>query len=105
MSGDLSLFGDDPPDEPAQPVPAEASIADWLVDAIREALTARGLVTMAERQETIESVAGRPVESVRSLTRGEALRVLNHLTPEPAAQTGSTSAWDGRDEDTWIDRL
>ena len=105
MSGDLSLFGDDQPDEPVQPVRTEASIADWLVDAIRKALTARGLTTMVERQEAIETVAGRPVESLRSLTRAEALRVLSALTPEPAAQTGSTSAWDDRDEDTWIDRL
>ena len=105
MAGNLSLFGDDQPDEPVRPVPAEASIADWLVDAIREALTARGLVTMAERQQAIETVAGRPVESLRSLTRAEAMRALSELTPEPAPQSGSTSAWDGRDEDTWIDRL
>ena len=104
VSGDLSLFGDDQPSEPIQPVRTEASIADWLVDAIREALTARSLTTMAERQQAIEAVAGRPVESLRSLTRAEALRALSQLSPEPAP-TGSTSAWDGRDEDTWIDRL
>ena len=104
MSGDLSLFGDEP-DEPVQPVRTEASIADWLVDAIREALTAGGLATMEERQKAIETVVGRPVESLRSLTRAEALRVLSALTAEPEQQTGTTSAWDGRDEDTWIDRL
>jgi hypothetical protein len=104
VSGDLSLFGDDQSDEPLQPVRTEASIADWLVDSLREALTARGLVTMVERQQAIEAIAGRPVESLRSLTRAEALRVLSGLTPLQAPQQES-SAWDDRDEDTWIDRL
>ena len=105
MSGDLSLFGDDQPEEPAQPVQTEESIADWLIDALREALTARGLTTMSERQQAIEAIVGRPVESLRSLTRAEAMRVLSGLTPEQAPHGGSTSAWDDRDEDTWIDRL
>ena len=105
MSGDLSLFGDDQPQEPAQPVSAEASIADWLVDSLREALTARGLATMAERQQAIEAAAGRPVDSLRSLTRAEALRALSQLTPRTESQARSTSTWDDRDEDTWIDRL
>ncbi|MGY1690375.1 hypothetical protein [Geodermatophilus sp. SYSU D01105] len=76
MSGDLSLFGDDQPQKPAQPVSADAPIADWLVDSLREALTARGLATMAERQRAIEATTGRPVDSLRSLTRAEALRAF-----------------------------
>jgi hypothetical protein len=47
VSGDLSLFGDDQPVEPVKPVPTEGPIADWLVDHLREALDARGLMTMA----------------------------------------------------------
>lgn len=105
MSGDLSLFGDDQPVEPVKPVPTAAPIADWLVDHLREALDARGLTTMAERQQAIEAAAERPVESLRSLTRAEALRVLERLSPEPSGQSQSTSAWDDRAEDTWIDRL
>jgi hypothetical protein len=105
VSGDLSLFGDDQPEEPARPVRTETSLADWLVDSLREALAARGLTTMAERQQAIEAAAGRPVDSLRSLTRGEALRVLERLGPEQESQTGSKSTWENRDEDTWIDRL
>jgi hypothetical protein len=105
VSGDLSLFGDEPSEEAAEPVPADASIAGWLVDDIRAALTARGLTTMAERQHAIEVAVGRPVASLRSLTRAEALRVLALLASAPAPQQGSTSAWDDRDGDTWIDRL
>jgi hypothetical protein len=59
---------------------------------------------MAERQRAIEAVAGRPVESLRSLTPAEAMRVLERLSPEPS-KTRSASAWDDRGEDTWIDRL
>ncbi len=104
MSGDLSLFGDDEHDEPAQRVLAEAPIADWLVEQLREALTTRGLTTTAERQHAIEAAAQRPVESLRSLTRSEALRILEQLGPAPARQA-EASAWDTRDEDTWIDQL
>ncbi len=106
MSGELSLFGGDAsPEEPAEPVPTEASIADWLVNDIRTALTTRGLTTMAERQEAIEAIVERPVESLRSLTRAEALRVLSSLASVTAQQPSRASAWDDRDEDTWIDRL
>src|SRR4051794_26023970 len=105
MSGHLSLFGDDQSNEPVQPVRSEAPIADWLVDLLRKALTARGLTTVAERRKAIEGVAERPVESLRSLTRAEALRVLERLGGAPDPQTRSTSAWDERGEDTWIDRL
>ena len=86
-------------------MPTQAPIADWLVKDIRTALEARGLATMAERQHAIETAVGRPVESLRSLTRAEALRVLSLLGPTPAPQTKPMSAWDARDEDTWIDRL
>jgi DNA polymerase-3 subunit epsilon len=60
---------------------------------------------MAERQHAIEAAVERPVESLRSLTRGEALRVLTLLSSTPAPHTVQTSAWDDREDDTWIDRL
>lgn len=87
----------------AQPVPTEAPIADWLVDAIRTALTDRGLASMAERQHAIEAAVERPVESLRSLTRAEGLRVISLLGSMP--QSNRTTTWDDRDEETWIDRL
>ena len=106
MAGELSLFGDDAsPEEPVQPVPGETPIADWLINDIRTALTTRGLTTMAERQQAIEVIVYRPVQSLRSLTRAEALHVLSSLASATAPQGSRTSAWDDRDEDTWIDRL
>jgi hypothetical protein len=105
VSGDLSLFGDDEPTEPPAPVQHEAPIADWQVDRLRTALDARGLVSMEERQRAIEAAAGRPVDSLRSLTLAEGLQILTRLGQSPAPSGSTGSAWDERDEDTWIDRL
>lgn len=39
MSGDLSLFGDDEPDEPARPDQhVEPPASDWQIDLLRKAL-------------------------------------------------------------------
>lgn len=59
---------------------------------------------MSDRRALIEEAAGRPVESLRALTHDEGLRVLAKLGDDaPVRRVGS--AWDERDEDTWIDRL
>ena len=106
MSGELSLFGEDPPREPAQhPTAADQPLADWLVTSLRDALVAGGHVSTTERQAAIEAAVGRPVESLRSLTRGEALRALDQLASKPSSAKPSATSWDNRDEDTWIDRL
>ncbi len=105
MSGDLSLFGEDLPSEPDQLTPTEQPLAGWMVDSLREALTARGLTATAERQQAIEAAVGRPVDSLRSLTRAEALRALEQMASTSPPQARSTSSWDSRDEETWIDRL
>jgi DNA polymerase-3 subunit epsilon len=60
---------------------------------------------MAERQQAIESAAGRAVDSLRSLTSEEALRVLSALGQQRTPGQDAGSAWDDREEDTWIDRL
>lgn len=105
VSDDLSLFGDDEAPATQGIEAAPAPIADWQIDLLRKALDARELTTMTERQKAIETAAGRPVESLRALTHEEALQVLARLGPAPAPRSGSGSAWDQRDEDTWIDRL
>ena len=87
-----------------QPASTDAGAPDWLVDQLREALTTRGLTAMVERQQTVEVLVGRPVDSLRSLTRAEAMRTLEALSSEePSARP--VSSWDAREEDTWIDRL
>ena len=62
MSEDLSLFGDDEQSAPVEPPRAPTPIADWQIDLLRKALNARGLTTMEERQQAIESAAGRTVD-------------------------------------------
>lgn len=104
MSDDLSLFGDDAP-APREAPKVQTPIADWQVDLLRKALDGRGLTTMADRQRAIEAAAGRPVESLRALTHDEAMSVLTKLGQAPASDRRSTSSWDDRDEDTWIDRM
>lgn len=105
MSDELSLFGDDPAESaPAAPTKSPP-VSDWQVDLLRKALDGRGLTTMTDRQQAIEAAAARPVESLRALTQEEALSVLNRLGQAPVKKAAGKSAWDDRDEDTWIDRL
>lgn len=105
MSDDLSLFGDEPTPAPVEVPKTPAPIADWQVDLLRKALDARGLTSMADRQQAIESAAGRAVQSLRALTHDEGLQVLSRLGQQPSGGRSATSQWDDREEDTWIDRL
>ena len=105
MSNDLSLFGDDEPALPQHQVSAPASVADWQVDLLRKALDARGLTSMEDRKRAVEGAAGRTVRTLRDLTHDEAIRVLNRLGEASRDAHRSTSLWESRDEETWIDRL
>ena len=66
---------------PKSPTP----IADWQVDMLRKAVEARGLTSMTDRQQAIESAAGRAVESLRSLSHDEGLQVLSRLGRKPSS--------------------
>lgn len=70
-----------------------------------QALNARGLTSMEDRQLAVEGATGRAVRTLRDLTHDEAIRVLNRLGEAPRGADRSTSLWESRDEDTWIDRL
>ena len=102
---DTPLFGDDVPSTPPPtPTAAPAPVADWQVDLLRKALDARGLTDQQARQSLIEQHVGRPLTSLRDLTSEEALRVISALGPTTSQPTAA-SAWDEREDDTWIDRL
>lgn len=103
MSMDAPLSGDDEP--VTESGPDVSPIADWQVDLVRKALDARGLITMADRKRAIEQAAGREVSSLRALTHDDAIGVFARLGKSPAVGKPSTSLWDDREEDTWIDRL
>lgn len=105
MSDELSLFGDAPTiPEPVAPPKAPLASA-WQVDLLRKALDARGLTSMGERQTAIETAAGREVPSLRALTQEEALAILKKFGHERPKGSSTSSAWDDRQQDTWIDRL
>jgi hypothetical protein len=60
---------------------------------------------MEERQQAIESAAGRTVTSLRGVTHDEAMQVLSRLGQQGAPSRSSTSRWDDREGETWIDGL
>lgn len=94
--------------EPTQtPSFEEPLITDQQVQAIREAFQFAGITSTEERQELIESCTARPVSNIRELQGRDFRRVLKRISErqqEPKAG-GTGSAWDNRDEDTWIDKL
>lgn len=103
-----ALFNLGPDDAPTQSsAPAELPIRDDQVVAIREAFTAAGIDSQERRQEIAQSCVVRPLASLRELTAAEAHRVLRRIqeivTSKPRPE--GASAWDLREEDTWIDKL
>lgn len=105
MPEDLSLFGDEPDEATLPAAPRPSPVADWQVDLLRKALDAQGLTGMAERRSAVEKAVGRQVESLRQLSSEEALSALSKLGGSSSASRPTTSAWDDREVDTWIDRL
>lgn len=105
MSEEASLFGDDEePSQSATPPVVSASLPDWRIDQLRKALDGTGISDMAARQALVQRIVGRPVQSLRELTSPEAVKLATGLRPDPTGQVRPT-AWEERDEDTWIDRL
>jgi DNA polymerase-3 subunit epsilon len=103
MSDDAMLFGE--PATVEASAPARELLPDWQVANLRKALDALGVDSMTERQALIEDLAGRPVAALRDLTFAEARQVSEALAARRRTEASTGSAWDNRDEDTWIDRL
>ncbi|MEU4450207.1 hypothetical protein AB0F44_02700 [Nocardioides sp. NPDC023903] len=104
MTDDDMLFqlGDEPEAQAAAAQPAAA----WQIEQLRTALDTLGMTEMSERQRVVEELVGHPITALKELTYDEVRPLLEGLHARKAASpTSSTSAWDDRDEDTWIDRL
>lgn len=103
---DLALF-DIPASEVRREQPIrEPEIRPEQIQEIRAAFDGVGIMDQASRKALIESVVLREVDSLRQLRSIDAQRILQRLRQQtnPAPQwTGS--AWDTREEDTWIDKL
>jgi hypothetical protein len=104
VTEDMALFGEDD-SQPVEPASPPTAIAEWQIDLLRRALDARGLTAMEDRQRAIEAAAERPVESLRSLTHDETLRVLAKVGTGLGSSPRSRSDWDEREHDTWIDQM
>ncbi|MGM0931149.1 MAG: hypothetical protein ACQEXN_15790 [Actinomycetota bacterium] len=94
-------------DEPQQPVlPRDIPIRPEQVEKIRSAFDAAGISSQEDRQALIESVVIRTVSTVRDLHAVEARRVIERIKERTdAGPKAAGSAWDTREEDTWIDKL
>lgn len=100
-----SLFEIDAPESqaPLQHMP----ITDEQVLQIRAAFADAGIDQQNERKAVIESCVVRPVNSLRDLYATDARRVLSLIRQRQQARpkVAGGSAWDNREEETWIDRL
>lgn len=82
-----ALVTDRPPAAP----PPSRPITDQQRDLIREALDARGLDSMDQRQQAVEVAVGRAVPNLRDLTYDEGKRVLEWLDPQEFSGEKSTA--------------
>lgn len=100
-----TLFGEDEPTSDEAAARSEC-LPSWQVDGLRESLDRSGLKSQAERRAAVEEIVGRSVGALRELTHREAGLVRDELRRRTyASRSESRSAWDERDEDTWLDRL
>ncbi|WP_406032200.1 hypothetical protein OG801_27310 [Nocardioides sp. NBC_00163] len=98
----LFRFGDEPEEQPAAVQPAAA----WQIEQLRTALDNLGVTEMSERQMVVEEIIGHSITALKDLTYDKVRPLLEGLHARKAASpSSSSSAWDERDEDTWIDRL
>lgn len=91
---------------PSPDVLAPLPIKAEQIQAIRDAFEKAGVAGQDDRKALIESVVVREVSSLRELQAVDARRILQRIEGLRSAKPASTgSAWDDREEDTWIDKL
>lgn len=75
------------------------------MDQLRVGLTRAGFTSQEERKGAVEAIVERSVTGLRELTNGEAGQLRDELHRMITSRNRSAdSAWDQRDEATWIDR-
>ncbi|MFJ5978406.1 hypothetical protein [Pseudarthrobacter oxydans] len=95
-------------DEPASSpnVIAPIPIKTDQIQEIRDAFEEAGVLGQADRKALIESVVVREVSGLRELQAVEVRRILQRIRGLRGSKPTCTgSAWDNREEDTWIDKL
>lgn len=91
---------------PAVDANLDSPISPRQIEQVRAAFEAAAITAMDDRQRIIQESTGRKVENIRQLLSREVMTILSYLdrTGLLIKKTHS-SAWDDREEDTWIDRL
>ena len=99
---DLDQLRQAPSPQKPDPVPAQ----ERQIDQIRTLFESAGIEQQEDRRSFVESVIGAPAAGLRSLSRFQALQVIDALSRRVSTPRGTEgSAWDDREEETWIDRL
>lgn len=95
-----------PSDAPAVAKSTDAPISPRQVEQLRAAFEGAAIDSMEERQQIIQESAGRPVANIRQLFSREVISILSHIDKTGRqVEVTIASAWDDREEDTWIDKL
>ena len=100
------LFDVESCEPPLSGVPREQAITETQVEALRSAFASAGIDSMDERKAIIESCTIREVANIRELYAKDVRPVLRRIEERRNYKGPATgSAWDNREDDTWIDRL
>jgi hypothetical protein len=92
--------------EPTPAVQAEPPITPEQVQSLRQAFDSAGITSMEERQQIIESCTIRSVANIRELLARDVRPILDRIEQRKnSGGPASGTAWDNREEDTWIDKL
>lgn len=105
-SDQLGLFEVQLDTDPVPQQLEEMLISEEQIAMLRRAFGEAKISDMSERQELIQSCMIRPIATIRQLYAREFNVVMRRIASagnSDAPMTGS--AWDNRDEDTWIDKL
>lgn len=99
-----TLFNFGEPSEP--PASADQPVREEQLQVIRREFERLGITSQTKRRDIIAATALREVSSLRELTSVEARRAINGLQSRKTTNNqNSGSAWDLREQDTWIDRI
>lgn len=91
---------------PTPPVIEDIPISPEQIASIRNAFDRADIDSMVERQEVIQSCVVRKISNIRELNSRDVRQVLARINGwGRKSETASGSAWDNREEDTWIDKL
>ncbi|WP_442544984.1 hypothetical protein ACSBOX_04450 [Arthrobacter sp. KN11-1C] len=101
---DFTLFDLDIPDSSA---PVEKYISADQIQRLQAAFKEAGLTSTEGQKELVRTCVVRPVESLFDLRPSDLRPIFNRISERAWEKPKSIggSAWDNRDEETWIDKL